>query len=129
MITTHEYIRKHLLNQIGLALRPVDRDDPELTLADIIKVYEEPLTKCAHRLLFGALRYGKYRDRRKGEHDYTPALVDRIKRYEATGNRDLLLDCINIAILEYVFEGHPNSHYDPVDEHDFHDHMKVKVKS
>ena len=71
-------------------------------------------------LLVGAYRYGGFNKKRLKEQRLIKALEHRVKLYKKTGNAEHLIDIGNYAMLEFVAEGHPQFHFEPIGDHDFH---------
>jgi hypothetical protein len=70
------------------------------------------------RMIFGHFRYGDLSGQAKNLNK--PLTLDHLKRklkeYEETGNKELLIDIANDARLEYNFPEHPNAHFSPQDQ-------------
>ena len=62
-----------------------------------------------NRLIMGALRYGPITERTK--YNYIAAAIDKLKLYSSTGNAELLVDCANYCLKEFVVGAHPNKHF------------------
>lgn len=63
-----------------------------------------------HRLVMGALRYGRNGIPGKGGWNRTFSIKKRIDIYEKTGNLEMLVDCANLCMLEYLEGEHPKAH-------------------
>lgn len=46
--------------------------------------------------------------------DALGCLKARLKHYEETGNQEMLIDCANYAMIEFVLPSHPNAHFKPL---------------
>lgn len=121
MITTHDIIRDRLMIPIGYMNIPTKGVDYDQAIKDTILLMEVPSIKAAQRLVLAANRYGKINKNRKEKYDYVAFIQRRLDKYKETGNKDWLIDVRNGCDLEYFFESHPDSHYNPVDEHDIHE--------
>jgi hypothetical protein len=69
-----------------------------------------------NRLIIGALRYGKLNSPGKPQYDRTAAIKKRIQQYIDTGNKELLVDCANLCMLEFEECFHPKAHFHAVDD-------------
>jgi hypothetical protein len=66
-----------------------------------------------NRLVMGALRYGEIDKKRK--YNYIEYLEKKVKMYKNTGNKELLVDIANQAMLEFMNCQHENGHFSPLD--------------
>jgi len=69
-----------------------------------------------NRLVMGRLRYGSFRDAEKGGHNWVESIITRAKRYQKTGNDELLVDIANCAMVEFERGDHPDKHFRPEDD-------------
>ena len=81
-----------------------------------------------HRLVFGAIRYGRMGHGGippgKPEYDRVASIRARLNRFERTGNAEWLVDIANMALLIYEERVHPTFHFKHVDGDDkesYHD--------
>lgn len=132
-ISLHAVLRKRLHDQAGLLHRRRDFDLAKLAetkwaetfwqatlsyidrrylrgYAEAVKLFE---TYMRNRLMMGAFRYGTFHEQRDlgRRHDNIPSVCRRWKRYQRTGNQELLVDCANLCMVEYIA---PGSHPSPV---------------
>lgn len=79
-----------------------------------------------NRLIMGAMRYGKLKDKRKhpGKWNLVGAIKSKIKLWHQTGNDEYLVDIANYCLLEFECGNHPQKHFHALDDH--HDHCKLK---
>ena len=78
-----------------------------------------------NRLVMGALRYGKIvRDpkelEKKPPYNRIASIKKRLDIYSETGNKEYLVDCANLCLMEFVECRHPNAHFKAIDETDVH---------
>jgi len=83
-----------------------------------------------NRLLMGCFRYESWNVKRKKMkaigsdlYDYVPNMIERLKRYQQTGNDEILVDVANMAMLEFEFGGHANKHFTSIDDGE---HVQLK---
>lgn len=73
-------------------------------------------------LIMGGLRYGRLAHTEaakkvKQKYDYMGEIIRRAKLYQETGNKELLVDIANSALIEFVQEqNHPNPSMKPEDD-------------
>lgn len=75
------------------------------------------------RLLMGAIRYGKLGAPGKPQYDCVGEIKRRAGKYEQTGNTEFLVDCANMALVEFVEGAHPQKHFKAIDDGE---HARVK---
>ncbi len=95
------------------------------SLKELLKTenHDEVWKLCNNRMLLGSFRYEllaqKEKDHReKGHTGYNLVGEARIRigLYEETGNREHLLDAINMCAIEFRFPSHPEAHFKPTDD-------------
>lgn len=69
-----------------------------------------------NRLAMGYYRYGPLNKQRKGQYKNIDSIKKRLKLYEQTGNDEILVDCANLCMVEYVNGNHPKKHFKSVDD-------------
>jgi hypothetical protein len=69
-----------------------------------------------NRLIFGAMRYGDFKSKKKITYNYLRRAKKIIDEYMLTGNDELLVDMANYALLEFTFGKHPKKHFKSVDD-------------
>jgi len=62
------------------------------------------------RLIQGAFRYGRLRDRRKPQWDRIARVVAEMAAYKEDGNLERLVDAANMLLLEFEESNHPKRH-------------------
>lgn len=85
----------------------------ELRKTEWSKTFERMMKS---RLLMGAFRYGLKENKGDQEYDLVGSLKARIRMYEESGNLEYLVDCANLALLEFEFPSHSKAHFDAVDD-------------
>ena len=113
-----DYLREHILNNCGY-YPPAVRMPP----LEVLKVTEWSAEFEGHmrrRLIVGALRYGTQKQQARKQIDRIGSLRKRLNDYETTGNQEHLVDFAAIAMAEYIGPMHPNAHWTPSDDADFH---------
>lgn len=73
-----------------------------------------------NRLIMGAFRYGKMVHdseelKKKPPYNRVASIEKRLKLYSETGNKEYLVDCANLCLLEFVECRHPNAHFEVID--------------
>ena len=69
-----------------------------------------------NRLILGALRYGRLKAPGKARYNRVESIIKRMKAYQETGNKEYLVDCANLCLLEYEECHHPAAHFHAVDD-------------
>lgn len=69
-----------------------------------------------NRLVMGAIRYGKMREKGKAQYDRISSMIKRLSSYASNGNKEMLVDVANLAMLEFVECNHPNQHFRAEDD-------------
>lgn len=115
MQTVTEYLRKHLLETLGVH----DKRDclpglDELRQTEWSTEFEE---KMRHRLLMGAFRYGLFSSPDKWKYDRVAGAKKKLALYESTGNTEHLVDVANYALLEFVRPSHAEAHFRAEDDY------------
>lgn len=78
-----------------------------------------------NRLIMGAIRYGRIKASGKPKYDRVASIIKRMKNYEQTGNKEFLVDCANLYMLEFVECHHPQAHFNSIDDGE---HVKIISK-
>lgn len=112
----HDVLRDRLLTRAGIfpplsqiTLQELEREIIETTWDESFLRY------MRNRLLMGRLRYGTKKFT-KVRYNYTKSVADKIRLYEQTGNRELLVDIANYCMLEFRHGRHPKAHFDATDD-------------
>lgn len=79
-----------------------------------------------NRLVFGAIRYGKIKAKNKPIYNRIESIQKRLKLYNKTGNKEYLVDCANLCLLEFEESLHPNKHFNAIDDGE---HVNIKKKN
>ena len=117
-MNTHEILRERLL--VAAKINPPP---------NALQVYEslrrsewstEFENRMRNRLIMGAIRYGKLGWWRKPKYDRVASIIKRLELYRQTGNREYLVDCANLALVEYVEGNHPKKHFKSADDDGVH---------
>lgn len=76
-----------------------------------------------NRLIVGAFRYGTafQNDPSRKNYNRVASIIKRLELYNETGNTELLVDCANLCMLEFVEGDHPLKHFKAADDGE---HMK-----
>lgn len=69
-----------------------------------------------HRLILGALRYGRLNAKKKCGYDRLSSMIKYLQKYQETGNDELLVDVANYCMLEFEEGTHPNKHFFTTDD-------------
>lgn len=120
MAAVRKWIRDRLYKQAGLDERKPVVSVDELRRTEWDSEFESLMR---NRLIMGALRYGRMREKGKPRYDRIGSCIKRLLRYEETGNKELLVDVANLCLLEFVECYHPNAHFEAVDDGE---HVKEK---
>ena len=68
-----------------------------------------------NRMILGFFRYGPM-DKKDGKYDNIGSIKKRIALYEKCGNDEILVDCANLCMCEFVNGDHPKKHFKAVDD-------------
>ena len=82
---------------------------------NVIRESSEFFTLMRNRLIMGSIRYGPLGHPDKPQFDRHRAISDRLKKWKATGNDELLVDIANLALVEYIEGNHKNKHFESQD--------------
>jgi len=69
-----------------------------------------------NRLIAGAFRYGPLNEQNPKDTDQITNAIERLKRYQKTGNAEYLIDSANLCLVAFVFKEHPNFHIANIDD-------------
>lgn len=107
----HDIMRDRLLKKAGVT---------KTTLEDLKKSEWSPRFEqlMRNRLIMGSFRYQPFAEKRSQPWDYDTAseAIERIKRYQADGNTEHLVDAANMCLLEFEFGNHDNKHFASIDD-------------
>lgn len=127
--TVHDCLRDHLLTKCGYTeaenLRKV------YGTANISKLFTTQWSAefeqlMRNRLVMGALRYGVMGSDGKPQYDRLSSVLKRLDQYRLTGNTELLVDCANLLLLEFVEGDHPLRHFKALDVDNVAQHVSVR---
>ena len=108
MRTVTQHIRDRLEDSIGLT-----PSLEELKKTEWSKDFEKLMR---NRLVMGAFRYGLLKNKASHGYDMIGSLKRRIEMYQETGNLEYLVDCANLALLEFEHPTHNKAHFGSVDD-------------
>lgn len=119
-MTTFEHIRARLHASAGIFDPP-----PKVTLADLANTEWSPRFErlMRNRLIMGAMRYGRLNARGKRQYDRVASIIKRLGTYQQTGNKEHLVDCANLCLMEFEECHHPLAHFEAADDQH---HTKAK---
>jgi hypothetical protein len=108
-MTNFEMMRERLLLRAGLVKPP----PPKFRYDDLAKSEwsDEFEMLMRNRLIMGALRYGLIGAPGKPQYDRLASIEKRMKAYRESGNKEMLVDCANLCLMEFVECHHPNAHF------------------
>jgi hypothetical protein len=116
--TNFDFMRQRLLRRAGLLESPKPRYTLESLRASEWSEEFEQLMR--NRLIVGALRYGPISAPNKPQYDRLGSIEKRIKAYRESGNKELLVDCANLFLMEFVEYHHPKAHFHAQDNATHH---------
>ena len=118
-MTITNYIRNCLHQRLGIVEIIKPHSVGILSCWEKTEWSDEFITLMRNRLLMGRMRYGKIKNSGgRGEKSSIDFLKERLKRYERTGNMELLPDIANFALVEFVGGDHKLRHFKCEDRHD-----------
>ena len=113
--TITDCIRMHLLEGVEVA---VTTKHPPLAELKQTEWNEEFEVRMRNRMIVGSFRYGRLNDttRKDFNIDHSSIMQALLQKYAETGNKELLVDVANMAMIEYVGNAHPNAHFNALDD-------------
>jgi len=91
--------------------KPVNYEDLKIS-----EWSEEFETLMRNRLILGALRYGRLKAPGKARYNRVESIIKRMRKYQETGNKEYLVDCANLCLLEFEECHHPAAHFHSIDD-------------
>ncbi len=82
------------------------------------EVSEEFLKYMRNRMLVSFYKYGPIKNAYPHRVSAMDTLYDRLKKYEATGNAEWLVDAANMAMIEFMLPAHPQAHFRATDSNE-----------
>lgn len=76
---------------------------------------EDFVEKMRVRMAMSYYKYGPVRDAYPHKVSAIESLLQRLKRYEDTGNTEWLVDAANFAMIEFMLPSHPSAHFRATD--------------
>ena len=70
---------------------------------------------CENRMVLGYFRYGEIKGN-KSKYDNIGSAIIRLNKYIETGNSEFLVDAVNLCMIEFTQENHPNFHFHSIDD-------------
>jgi hypothetical protein len=136
-------MRQRLLDRAGLG----ESKKPKFTIKQARKLFESErldgfYSLMCNRLVMGALRYGPLAGAHHAKHGFRADLnkekreregyplpkmpgsvrvqsaINRLFKYQETGNREHLVDAANMCGIEFEFGNHPRGHFEAIDRKD-----------
>lgn len=96
----------------------VEKDPEQVALVELEKTEwsTEFEILMRNRLVLGAIRYRRIGAQDKPAYKRVASIKRRIEKYEASGNKEFLVDVANLCLLEFVECRHPKQHFEPIDD-------------
>jgi hypothetical protein len=69
-----------------------------------------------NRLIMGATRYGRMRDKATAVYAFVDSAIKRLQLYVQDGNTEHLVDAANLCMKEFVVGEHPKKHFKSGDD-------------
>jgi hypothetical protein len=82
------------------------------------EVSEDFIRYMRNRMLVSYYKYGPLAEAYPHRVNALETLQDRLKKYEATGNTEWLVDAANMAMIEFMRPAHPQAHFRPTDSNE-----------
>ncbi len=120
MKTVTDHIRASLESKI----RPASRARPDLDSlrADQWSPAFERFMR--NRLVFGAMRYETFDEKRAyNKYDTLGYVESKVRQYRETGNQECLVDAANLLMIEFECPTHPTPHFESADDGE---HVEVR---
>lgn len=112
-MTNFSNMRDRLLARAGIHPTPTNTQTyDQLAKSEWSSEFEQLMR---HRLIMGALRYGRIHLPNKRTYNRVPSMVRRLKKYAESGNKEFLVDVANLCLLEFVECHHPKAHFHAID--------------
>ncbi len=106
-MTIFDHLRQRIFIDRGMVPPPA-LDWQTYTQAQWSPEFEQLMR---NRLIVGSLRYGSLGAKGKPSYRCTESIIKRIRKYDETGNLEMLVDVANLALIEYVESRHPLRHF------------------
>lgn len=128
-MTNTEWLRARLLSSVQ-EHKTFSAAQAEASLSEVYGedgFLEEVIRHAKVRKLMGAFRYeqkesdGKSYDEKAREgkaKTYCQRGIEKFQLYEATGNKEFLVDAFNYVLLEWARPTHPNPHFSSTERFD-----------
>jgi hypothetical protein len=68
-----------------------------------------------NRMLISFYKYGRISEVYPHKVDAISSLKQRLKKYAETGNTEFLVDAANFAMIEFMYPGHAEAHFEGTD--------------
>jgi len=114
-LTGELFLRERWRELAGLPRAPIPQPKTTASLDELQETEWSPTFEklMRNRLIMGALRYGRLHQREKPVYDRMSSIAKRRIQYLQTGNKELLVDIANLALLEFE-EG--NGYFAAIDD-------------
>jgi hypothetical protein len=89
----------------------------ELSAKGATMQYEEVVNGMRNRMRVSRHKYGPL-DESMRVGDYIESMYVRVKKYEATGNTEWLMDAANFLIIEVMYPSHEKAHFRATDSNE-----------
>lgn len=112
-----DLLREHLYYDIcGIPVN--DKKMPSLDELIATETNDTFMQLMRNRLVMGAFRYGRMKDKEKGEYKLLESLKRKLNMYQQTGNLEYLVDAANYLLLEFTYPHVDNPHFNATDDID-----------
>jgi hypothetical protein len=95
------------------------------SVAEILKTEfsEEAIQLMRNRMATSYFKYGRVIDAQRGTKDKPPIdnkanIQKRLSMYYETGNKEWLIDAMNLMMMEYMYPQQPGAHFRATDSHE-----------
>jgi len=111
-----EHIREHILLNAGMKKAKQMPSLKELRKTEWCSEFERLMR---NRFVLGAFRYGTFAEHEiagGSDYDDIQSAIDRLKKYQKTGNSEHLVDVANLCLKEFKVGNHPKQHWESIDD-------------
>ena len=68
-----------------------------------------------NRMMMSYYKYGDIKDAYPNKINALKSLLQRLEKYDTTGNTEFLIDAANFAMIEFMLPSHPKAHFKATD--------------
>lgn len=112
----HDWLRERLLARAGVGEEDWGKAKEGLRSLALSEWSHEFERLMRNRLLMGRFRYGRLDRVEDTGYDRLGSAIKRIAHFQATGNKEFLVDAANLLMVEFMHTTHPQAHFHAIDD-------------